>query len=415
MTGTADQTYVIVGASLAGARAAEALRDAGFDGRIVLVGEEPDRPYERPPLSKEILLGKADREKAYVHPETWYVEHQVDLRLGTEATAIDREGKVVALSAGDDVSYDRLLLATGSSPRTLDVPQADLDGIHYLRRVGQSENLRDAFGNGGRIAVVGAGWIGLEVTAAARRHGVEVTVIEPQPHPLNAVLGEEIGAVFGQLHRDHGVDLRTSTGVEGFEGSGGRVTGVRTSTGDVVQADLVVVGVGIRPNVELAEVAGLAVDNGVLVDELLQTSDPSIWAAGDVANAINPLLGTRVRVEHWANADGQGKAAGRSMAGRGEPYAKLPYFFTDQYDLSMEYHGFVSPGDDAFRADRVVLRGTPSENEGWVAFWLAGSRVLAGMNVNDWDAADGIKKLVRAKAEVDPERLADPGVPLDEV
>jgi 3-phenylpropionate/trans-cinnamate dioxygenase ferredoxin reductase subunit len=321
----------------------------------------------------------------------------------------------VALSDGDDLSYDRLLLTTGSSPRTLDVPQADLDGIHYLRRVGQSENLRDAFGNGGRIAVVGAGWIGLEVTAAARRHGVEVTLIEPQPTPLHAVLGEEIGAVFGQLHRDHGVDLRTSTGVEGFEGSGGRVTGVRTSTGDVVAADLVVVGVGIRPNVELAQVAGLEVDNGVLVDELLQTSDPSIWAAGDVANAINPLLGTRVRVEHWANADGQGKAAGRSMAGRGEPYAKLPYFFTDQYDLSMEYHGYVSAREDAFRADRVVLRGTPSENEGWLAFWLAGRRVLAGMNVNDWDSADGIKKLARARVEVDPDRLADPGVPLDEV
>jgi 3-phenylpropionate/trans-cinnamate dioxygenase ferredoxin reductase component len=415
MTSTADQTYVIVGASLAGARAAEALRDAGFDGRVVLVGEEPDRPYERPPLSKEILLGKAGREKAYVHPETWYVEHQVELRLGTEATAIDREGKVVALSDGDDLHYDKLLLATGSSPRPLDVPQADLDGIHYLRRVGQSENLRDAFGNGGRIAVVGAGWIGLEVTAAARRHGVEVTVIEPQPTPLHAVLGEEIGAVFAQLHREHGVDLRTSTGVEGFEGSGGRVTGVRTSTGDVVEADLVVVGVGITPNVGLARVAGLDVDNGVLVDEFLQTSDPSIWAAGDVANAVNPLLGTRVRVEHWANADGQGKAAGRSMAGRGEPYAKLPYFFTDQYDLSMEYHGFVSPRQDGFRADRVVLRGAPSEKEGWLAFWLAGHRVLAGMNVNDWDSADGIKKVVRAKAEVDADRLADPGVPLDEV
>jgi 3-phenylpropionate/trans-cinnamate dioxygenase ferredoxin reductase subunit len=416
MTSTAEEpTYVIVGASLAGAKAAEALRDAGFEGRVVLVGEEPDRPYERPPLSKEILLGKADREKAFVHPETWYVEHQVELRLGTEATAIDRKGKVVALSDGDHLHYDKLLLATGSSPRTLDVPHADLGGIHYLRRVGQSEHLRDAFGSGGRIVVVGAGWIGLEVTAAARRHGVDVTVIEPQPTPLYAVLGEEVGAVFGQLHRDHGVDLRTSTGVEGFEGSGGRVTGVRTSTGDVVEADLVVVGVGIRPNVELAEVAGLDVDNGVLVDELLQTSDPSIWAAGDVANAVNPLLGTRVRVEHWANADGQGKAAGRSMAGRGEPYAKLPYFFTDQYDLSMEYHGFVSPRDDEFRADRVVLRGTPSENEGWLAFWLAGRRVLAGMNVNDWDSADGIKKLVRAKAEVDPDRLADPGVPLDEV
>ena len=416
MTSASDApTYVIVGASLTGARAAEALRGTGADGRVVLIGDEPDRPYERPPLSKEILLGKAGREKAYVHPEEWYAEHDVELRLGTEVTAIDREGKVLALSDGDQLPYDRLLLATGSSPRPIDVPQADLDGIHYLRRVGQSEHLRDAFTGGGRLVVVGAGWIGLEVTAAARSHGVDVTVVEPQPTPLHSVLGEEVGGIFAQLHRDHGVDLRTGTGVERFEGSGGRVTGVRTSTGDVVAADLVVVGVGITPNVGLAQAAGLDVDNGVLVDELLQTSDPSVWAAGDVANALNPLLGTRLRVEHWANADGQGKAAGRSMAGQGEPYAKLPYFFTDQYSLGMEYHGYVSARDDAFRADRVVLRGKPSEGDPWDAFWLMGDRVLAGMNVNDWDAGDGIKALVRSRREVDAERLADPGVPLDEV
>jgi 3-phenylpropionate/trans-cinnamate dioxygenase ferredoxin reductase subunit len=318
------------------------------------------------------------------------------------------------MSSGESLPYDKLLLATGSSPRRLDLPGGDLDGVRYLRRIGESESLRDLFaerGDRGRLVVVGAGWIGLEVAAGARHHGVRVTIIEPQPTPLHAVLGPEVGEVFAQLHRRNGVDLRTGTGVEAFEGDGGAVTGVRLDGGEVVPADVVVVGVGITPNTGLAERAGLEVDNGVLVDELLTTSDPDVFAAGDVANAWNPLLGTRLRVEHWANASNQGKAAGLSMAGQGEPYAKLPYFFPDQYDLSMEYHGYAGRGE----ADRVVLRGDPAAAPGgsWLAFWLdADSRVLAGMNVNDWDAADGIKRLARERAVVDAERLADPAVPL---
>ncbi len=410
-----SSAYVVVGASLAGAKAVEAIRDAGHDGPVVLVGDEVDRPYERPLLSKELLKGEKPREKAYVHDEGWYAEHDVELRLGTTATALDRDGRVVALSDGDQVGYDKLLLATGSSPRRIDVPGADLDGIRYLRRVGESESLRDALaglGSGGRLVVVGAGWIGLEVAAAARHHGVEVTVVEPQAQPLLGVLGPEVGAVFAQLHRDHGVDLRLGTGVDGFDALGAGRVGVRT-TGGVVEGDLVVVGVGITPNTSLAADAGLDVDNGVLVDALLQTADPSVFAAGDVANAVNPLLGARVRLEHWANAQNQGAAAGRSMAGRGEPYAKLPYFYTDQYDLSMEYHGYVGREEPNI-ADRVVLRGDPS-GEKWTAFWLGGGRVLAGMNVNDWDAADGIKALARARQQVDPDRLADPDVPLAEL
>jgi 3-phenylpropionate/trans-cinnamate dioxygenase ferredoxin reductase subunit len=410
-----SSAYVVVGASLAGAKAVEGARDAGYDGPLVLVGDEVDRPYERPLLSKELLKGEKPREKAYVHDEGWYAEHDVELRLGTSATALDRDGKVVALSDGDHLPYDRLLLTTGSSPRRIDVPGADLDGIHYLRRVGESEALRDAFarlGSDGRLVVVGAGWIGLEVAAAARHHGVAVTVVEPQAQPLLGVLGPEVGAVFAQLHRDHDVDLRLGTGVEGFEALDGGRLGVRTPDG-VVDGDLVVVGVGITPNSALAADAGLEVHNGVLVDELLRTSDPDVYAAGDVANALNPLLGARVRLEHWANAQNQGAAAGRSMAGHGEPYAKLPYFYTDQYDLSMEYHGYT--GRDAPNvADQVVLRGDPA-GEKWLAFWLGGGRVLAGMNVNDWDAADGIKKLAKSRAQVDPARLADPDVPLDEL
>jgi 3-phenylpropionate/trans-cinnamate dioxygenase ferredoxin reductase subunit len=409
----ADETYVVVGASLAGAKAVEGMREAGFGGRVVLVGDEPDRPYERPLLSKELLKGEKPREKAYVHDEGWYAEHDVDLRLGTEVTALDRDGRTVQLSSGDELHYDKLLLATGSAPRRISVPGADLPGVHYLRRVGEAEALRDAFASGvGRVVVVGAGWIGLEVAAGARHHGVEVTVVEPQAQPLLGVLGEEVGAVFARLHREHGVDLRLGTGVEGFAGFGDGRVGVRTSAGDTVEGDLVVVGVGITPNTGLAEAAGLEVDNGIVVDELLRTSDPSVYAAGDVANALNPLLGARVRVEHWANAQNQGAAAGRSMAGKGEAYAKLPYFFTDQYDLSMEYHGYAGR-DEPNVADQVVLRGEPLGGKPWCAFWLGGGRVLAGMNVDDWDAAGPIKALARERTVVDPARLADPSVPLD--
>lgn len=403
-------TYVIVGASLAGAKAAQSLREAGYDGGLVLVGDERERPYERPPLSKGLLKGDEQREKVFVHEEGWYAEHDVDLRLGTAATGLHRQDRVVELAGGERLGYDKVLLTTGSTPRRLDVGGGDLEGIRYLRRLGQAEALRDTFAGGGSIVVVGGGWIGLEVAAAARHHGVEVVLVEPQPTPLYGVLGREVGEIFAAMHRDHGVDLRTGLGVDAFEGEAGRVTGVRTSDGAVHAAELVLVGVGIRPNTQLAETAGLEVENGIVVDEMLQTSDPAVFAAGDVANAYNPLLGTRLRVEHWANAANQGKAAGLSMAGKGEPYAKLPYFFTDQYDLSMEYHGYVGPDG----ADQVVLRGNPA-GEKWYAFWLGGGRVLAGMNVNDWDAADWIKRLARERAEVDPARLADPDVSPDDL
>jgi 3-phenylpropionate/trans-cinnamate dioxygenase ferredoxin reductase component len=402
------ETYVIVGGGLAGAKAAEAVREAGFDGAVVLVGDENERPYERPPLSKGYLKGEEPRDKIYVHDAGWYDAHDVQLRLGAAVTGVHRADRQAELAGGERLAYDRLLLATGAAPRRLPVPGGDLPGVHYLRRVGDSEAIKAGIGSGRSVVVVGGGWIGLEVAAAARGYGAAVTLIEPQPTPLHAVLGREVGEIFAELHRAHGVDLRTGEGVTGFDGDG-RVTGARTTSGEVVAADTVVVGVGIVPNTMLAEAAGLDVDNGVVVDEWLRTSDPAIYAAGDVANAFHPLFGTRLRVEHWANALNQGRAAGLSMAGKGEPYARLPYFFTDQYDLSMEYHGYVGP--DGY--DQVVLRGDPASGE-WLAFWLKDRHVLAGMNVNVWDQSDHLKRLARERAEVDPGRLADPAVPLSE-
>jgi 3-phenylpropionate/trans-cinnamate dioxygenase ferredoxin reductase component len=407
---TADESYVIVGASLAGAKAAEAMRDAGFDGRVVLVGDERERPYERPPLSKGYLMGKDPREKAFVHEEKWYADHDVDLMLGVTVTGLHRPSHEIEMAGGERVSYDKLLLATGSSPRKLQAPGADLSGVHYLRRLGDSDELREVLAAGGSLVVVGGGWIGLEVAAAARQAGLDVTVIEPQRAPLLGALGSVVGDVFAGLHRDHGVDVRTGSGVSSIEGSDGRVTGVTTTSGEVVAADAVVVGVGVKPNVRLAEAAGLAVEVGIVTDEMLQTSDDAIWAAGDVADAWHPLLGERVRVEHWANASGQGKAAGQAMAGKGEPYAKLPYFFTDQYDLGMEYHGHVG----AAGFDDVVLRGDVASGE-WLAFWLRDGQVLAGMNVNIWDAADAIKALARGRVAVSRDRLADVDVPLSDL
>ncbi len=402
-----DSTYVIVGASLAGAKAAEGLRSAGFDGAVVLVGDEPDRPYERPPLSKGYLIGKDPREKIFVHDEGWYAENRVELRLGAAATGLHRRDRQVELAGGDRIGYDKLLIATGSSPRRLQVPGAELTGIHYLRRVGDSEAIRAAVTDAGPVVIVGGGWIGLEVAAAARQHGAEVTLVEPQPTPLYGVLGRGVGEIFASVQRANGVDVRTGAGLRGFEGDGGRVTGVTLTSGDTLPAGAVVVGVGIAPNTSIAEAAGLAIDNGITVDEMLRTSDPAIYAAGDVANAYNPLLDARMRLEHWANATNQGKAAGRSMAGAGEPYAKLPYFFSDQFDLGMEYHGWVGPDG----AEDVVLRGEPSSGE-WLAFWCSGGRVLAGMNVNIWDQSDDIKRLARERAVVDRDRLADPDVAL---
>ena len=387
----ADQTFVIVGAGMAGAKAAETLREEGFDGRVVLVGGERVRPYERPPLSKSYLMGQSPFEDAHVHSEGFYDERGIELVTGTTATALDLGDHSVALDDGRTLTYDRLLLATGAVPRRLPIDGIDLEGVHTLRTVGDSDALRAAFERGGALAVIGAGWIVCEVAAAARGKGLDVTLIESAEQPLEGVLGPQLGAFFAGVHREEGVRVLTSARVEAIEG-GERVEAVRLAGGERVECGTVVIGVGVDPDTRLAEAAGLEVDHGVLADERLRTSDPDVFAAGDVANALRPRYGRRVSVEHWANALEQGPAAARSMLGGGEPFDELPYFFTDQYDVGIEYVGLHAP------SDRLELRGSPEERR-LQAFWVGDDgRLTAGMHVNEWDSIDEIKELVGSGA-----------------
>ena len=404
---TKDQTFVIVGASLAGAKAAETLRAEGFAGRVVLIGAESERPYERPPLSKDYLRGEVGREKVYVHDESFYGENEIELVLGRTAVNLDPSVGEVTLDDGGRVRYDRLLLATGAEPRRLQIPGDALDGVLYLREVADSDALRGRLDRGGSVVVIGAGWIGAEVAASARQRGLDVTLVDPVGVPLERVLGAEVGAVYGDIHADHGVRMLMGTGVAAFEGSAA-VERVRTSDGRTLDCDFVVVGVGVRPRTQLATQAGLHVDDGVVADEHLQTSVPGVFAAGDAATAHHPFYGRRVRVEHWANALHQGPVAARNMLGRQDAYDNLPYFFSDQYDVGMEYAGLASA------SDRVVFRGDPASRE-FIAFWLLEDRVVAGMNVGVWDVTDAIQRLIRRRLAVDDRRLADPGVPLEDL
>jgi len=364
-------SIVIVGAGLAGGTAATELREQGYRGPVVLVGAEEHAPYERPPLSKGYLLGNDPIEDAFVHPLEWYAEHDVDLRLGVEATAVDTAAHVVHTSAGD-LSYTGLLLATGAEPRRLAVAEESGVPTAYLRTIEDSDRLKAAFAKGGRIAVVGAGWIGLEAAAAARAAGCEVTVFETADLPLLRVLGPTVAKAFADLHRSHGVDLRLGTSV---------------SAADLAGADLVIAGIGVSPRVALAEAAGLAVDNGVLVDAALRTSVPDVLAVGDIANHDHPVLGRRIRVEHWDTAINQAKVAAHNLAGADEVYDAMPYFFTDQYDLGMEYVG--NAGAD----DEVVVHGDLDGLQ-FRAFWLRDGRVVAAMHANDWDATDDLRAAV---------------------
>jgi 3-phenylpropionate/trans-cinnamate dioxygenase ferredoxin reductase component len=402
-------TFVIVGGGLAGAKAAEALREQGFDGRIVLVGAEEHLPYERPPLSKDYLAGKAELDSVFVHTAQWYESKRIELRLGTEVISIDRPAHQVELADGSRLDYTKLLLAMGSSPRALTV--AGADAAHYLRTVDDSTEIRQLISDQARLVVIGAGWIGLEVTAVARGAGARVTVLEFAELPLLRVLGPELGQVFASLHAEHGVELRFGVHTEEIVTSDGRVTGVRLGDGTLIEASAVVVGIGATPNVSLAQACGLDVSDGVLVDAALRTSDPDIFAVGDIASALHPTLGRRIRVEHWANSLNQPATAAAAMLGNEASYDELPYFYTDQYDLGMEYLGYVEP--DGY--DRVVFRGDVDARE-FIAFWLsAEGRVLAGMNVNVWDVTEPIKALIRSGRSVDPNRLADQSIPLDEI
>jgi 3-phenylpropionate/trans-cinnamate dioxygenase ferredoxin reductase subunit len=395
---------VVVGASLAGAKAVEALRDSGYDGSLVLLGAEPHPPYERPPLSKGHLLGTAELESAFVNDAGWYDEHEVELMTGTEVTELDTRGHRVLVGATPQ-SYSKLLLATGCSPRRMPLAEQHGAPVTYLRTMEDSARIKAALRPGSRVVVIGGGWIGLEVAAAARTVGADAAVVESLDLPLLRVLGGEVAEIFAGLHREHGVDLRLSAEVTAVERTRDRAV-VRLADGAAIEADLVVVGVGVAPNTALAESAGLDTDNGILVDEHLRTSDPDVYAAGDVASVQHPVLGQRVRVEHWDNAIGQGTVAGQNLAGREVAYERLPYFFTDQYDLGMEYVGYVPRSG----YDSVVLRGDTTESRVFTAFWLREGTVLAGMQANDWDATEQIRQLVGR--HVDPAKLQDPGVSL---
>ena len=407
---TAQQTFLIVGAGLAGATAAEALRTQGFTGRIVLLGEETEPPYNRPPLSKDYLQDKSEKDKIYVHPEGWYAEHDIELRLDTRVTGIDLCAHQVSLDGGDRLDYDKLLLSTGSAVRHLNVPGAGLDGVLYLRRLADCEAIKTAFGTAPRVAIIGAGWIGLETAAAARAAGCQVTVIEKGELPLLAVLGREVAGIYAALHRDHGVTLRMNATITEITGTDHHATGVRLHDGSVIDADVVVVGVGITPNTELAEAAGLRVDNGVVVDEHLNTSDADVFAAGDVANAYYPHLGTHLRLEHWSAALNQPPVAAASMLGKSAAYDHVPYFYSDQYEMGMEYSGYVEKGN----YDEVAFRGDVATGQ-YIVFWLRDKQVLAGMNVNVWDVTDAIANLVRSGSPVTTARLANPHIPLSQV
>jgi 3-phenylpropionate/trans-cinnamate dioxygenase ferredoxin reductase subunit len=397
---TQQQTFVVVGASLAGAKAAETLRDQGFAGRLVLIGSDPERPYERPPLTKDYLRDESPREKAYVHAESFYAEHDIELLRGTTATELDPARKRVTLDDGHELGYDRLLLSTGAQPRRIPIPGAELGGVYYLRTLADCDALRARLETAGAVVVIGAGWIGSEFAASARQRGSEVTIVEPGSVPLERVLGPEVGGVYRDLHRDHGVTLLLGSGVAAFEGDDA-VRRVRTVDGGSLDCDYAVVGIGAVPDARLAQGAGLTVDNGIVVDERLCTSALDIYAAGDVASAWHPFYGRHVRVEHWSNALNQGPAAARAMLGETVSYDRIPYFFSDQYDVGMEYSGLATEWD------QVVFRGDPASRE-FVAFWLCEQRVVAGMNVNVWDVNEHVQALIRSRRAVATAELADP-------
>ncbi|UNO42118.1 FAD-dependent oxidoreductase [Streptomyces sp. MST-110588] len=420
----AHQTFVIVGGGLAGAKAAETLRSEGFTGRVILICDERDHPYERPPLSKGYLIGKEERESVFVHEPAWYARCDIELHLGQPAVHLDRAARTVRLGDGTLIAYDKLLLATGAEPRRLDVPGTGLAGVHHLRRLAHAERLRGVLASLGRdnghLVIAGAGWIGLEVAAAARSYGAEVTIVEPEPTPLHGVLGPELGALFTDLHREHGVRFHFGARFTEITGQDGVVLAVRTDDGEEHPAHDVLAAIGAAPRTALAEQAGLALvdpsdGGGIAVDASLRTSDPHIYAAGDVAAAPYPLAPGApdsgvpgLRVEHWANALNGGPAAARAMLGQEVTYDRVPYFFSDQYDIGLEYSGYAPPGS----YDQVVCRGDVGKRE-FISFWLGDGRLLAAMNVNVWDVTETLQNLIRSGRPLDPERLADPEVPLD--
>ncbi len=400
----ADATLVVVGAGLAAARAVQTMREEGFDGRIVLLGDEPVPPYDRVSLSKQHLRGESGGHQLFVHAQDYYAANDIELRLDTSVAAVDTTARRVELASGEPLGYDALLLATGAEARRLHGPGADLDGICYLRSLADADLLRDAIQGAGRVVIVGAGWIGCEVAASARELGADVALIDRASLPLEAQLGPEMAEFYHDLHADHGVALHLGLGVDEFRGASA-VEEVVLSSGQVLPADVVVVGIGAAPRVALAEAAGLAIHNGIVTDEYLASSVPGVFAAGDVANVWQPALRRRLRLEHWSAALNQGPIAARNMLGQTTPYQRIPFFFSDQYGVWMEFTG------DATDADRLVVRTLPGERQ-FIAFWLRDGYVAAAMNVNIRDAAGTLAALIATRRRIDPASLADPDVEL---
>lgn len=404
-------SIVIVGGGLAGATAARTLREEGHDGPITLIGAEPHPPYNRPPLSKDLLAGQSERDSVFVATREWYRDNGIELLTGERAIALDTGTHEVRLESGHALSYDQALLATGSAARLLTVPGADLDGVHHLRTLDDSEALHaELVGGGRRLAVIGSGWIGMEVAATATRLGNSVTVLTLDEVPLGRVLGDELGEYVAKLHTSAGVVIRRSVSVASIQGHDGRVTGVVLEGGEVIPADAVVAGVGAAPLTELAQAAGLAVDNGVLVDAAMRTSAPHVFAAGDIASVLHPVTNTHVRSEHWSNARAGGAAAARSMLGRDVSYDDIPAFLTKQYDASMGYSGFAI----ADKGTTVVYRGDPASGE-FIGFRVAGNLPVGALAVNMKGVSTPIAAILRAGTAVDLARLGDPKVPLEEL
>lgn len=402
-----SQSIVIVGAGLAGSKASEELRKSGFEGKVIIIGNEPFRPYDRPPLSKEYLRGEKQFDEIAVHDDQFYSENNIDLLLSSEIVGVNPSKHVVTLSNTDTIHFDKLLLATGAEPRKLSVPGAQLDDVYYLRSIRDSDSLRQRLIQKPKVAVIGAGWIGAEVAASARQLGCEVSLIEMGSLPLERVLGSEIGEIYRKLHDDHGIDLHFSVGVDEILGST-QVQGVKLSNNSTVPAEVVVVGIGVSPRVELAEDAGIHVDNGIVVDEHLETSVPGIFAAGDVASAFHPRYGTHIRLEHWSAALNQGSAAAKGLLGNPVVYDRIPYFYSDQYDMGMEYRGYAP------QYDEVVIRGDATQNQ-FIAFWLRHGRIRAAMNVNIWDQGKNLESIVKSDKIIEKSLLVDTNKNLDQL
>jgi 3-phenylpropionate/trans-cinnamate dioxygenase ferredoxin reductase subunit len=406
------QTIIIIGAGHAGAQLVDSLRTGGFDGRLVLIGDEHHRPYERPATSKDLLSGEMEIDRVFLKRETYYQEKNIDLRLGVRVTAIDRGARHVICADGTSLAYDMLVIATGARARTLQVPGAGLDGVFTLRSLADAQAIGPRLGPGKRLAVVGGGYVGLEVAASAIKLGCAVTVIEMQERLLGRVVAAEIADFYDKVHREAGVDIHYGVVIErmvGDAGDGrGRITGVQLTDGALIPADTVVVGIGAAPNTELAAEAGLAVENGIVVDDCGRTADPTIFAIGDATNHPNNLLHKRLRLESVPAAMGQARAAASAILGKPKPFQELPWFWSDQYDLKLQIAGLSEIGD------QVVLRGDP-ETRHFAAYYLRRGAIAAVNAINSAKDFIGGRKLVAEGRIVDPARLADPAIALAEV